>query len=180
MSRDSLTTLCGVGHNETHGTHLTLDDFYCKSHSVYYRGLALTISPRLLLLEGQQHPCLYKRRRTENGQNPGWGTPEETFFKVEEFYHTDRLDTALPIDGALEGLLKLRSLGFRMVVVTARQRRELERSKRWIDKHFSGIFEDMICTGQSQETLAETGDVLTKLSKAEVDPVLFHRYHPYV
>ena len=95
---------------------------------------------------------------------------------MEKFYHTDRLDTALPIDGALEGLLKLRSLGFRMVVVTARQRRELERSKRWIDKHFPGIFEDMICTGQSQETLAETGDVLTKLSKAEVRPVLYYRY----
>ena len=44
--------------------------------------------------------------RPENDQNPGWGTPEETFRKVEEFYKTDRLDTAPPIEGALEGLLK--------------------------------------------------------------------------
>ncbi|KAJ3552817.1 hypothetical protein NM688_g3952 [Phlebia brevispora] len=101
-------------------------------------------------------------------KNPGWGTPEETFKKVEDFYQTDRLDRALPIEGAREGLLKLRELGFRMVVVTARQRRELERSMRWIETHFAGIFEDMICTGQSQETLAEEHEVLTKLSKADV------------
>lgn len=55
-----------------------------------------------------------------------------------------------------------------MVVVTARQRRELDRSMRWLETHFSGVFEDMICTGQSQETLAEKSEVLTKLSKADV------------
>lgn len=101
-------------------------------------------------------------------QNPGWGTPEDTFRKVEEFYQTDRLDKAPPIEGALDGILRLRELGFRLVVVTARQRRELERSMRWLETHYSGLFDDMICTGQSQETLAEEHEVLTKLSKAEV------------
>ena len=59
-------------------------------------------------------------------------------------------------------------MGFRMVVVTARQRRELDRSVRWVEAHYPGIFDDMICTGQSQETLAEEHEVLTKLSKADV------------
>lgn len=102
-------------------------------------------------------------------QNPGWGTPDETFRKVEEFYETDRLDKALPISGALEGLKKLKELGFRIVVVTARQKRELDRSVRWIEKHYPNIFDDMICTGQSQETLAEKHEVLTKLSKGDVN-----------
>ncbi|KIP06933.1 hypothetical protein PHLGIDRAFT_106379 [Phlebiopsis gigantea 11061_1 CR5-6] len=101
-------------------------------------------------------------------KNPGWGTPDETFRKVEEFYKTDRLDNAEPVPGALEALKKLKSLGFRLVVVTARQRRELERSAHWLDTHYPGIFDDMICTGQSLETLAEKHEVLTKLSKADV------------
>lgn len=81
---------------------------------------------------------------------------------------TDRLDKAPTVPGALEGLTKLKELGFRLVVVTARQRRELDRSVRWIEKHFPGIFDDIICTGQSQETLAEPHEILTKMSKAEV------------
>jgi hypothetical protein len=60
-------------------------------------------------------------------------------------------------------------MGYRLVVVTARQRRELDRSVRWLETHYPGVFEDMICTGQSQETLAESHEVLTKLSKADVN-----------
>ncbi|EMD41551.1 hypothetical protein CERSUDRAFT_110103 [Gelatoporia subvermispora B] len=101
-------------------------------------------------------------------KNPHWGTPEETFRKVEEFYKTDRLDKAPPIPGAFEGAQALKKLGFALVVVTARQRREMERSMKWLEEHYPNTFETMICTGQSQETLAEEGEVLTKLSKAEV------------
>lgn len=87
---------------------------------------------------------------------------------MEEFYKTDRLDKAKAVEGALEGLQKLKALGFRLVIVTARQRREIDRSVQWVEKHFPGIFEDMVCTGQSQETLAEKHEVLTKLSKGDV------------
>lgn len=59
-------------------------------------------------------------------------------------------------------------MGFRLVVVTARQRRELPRSVRWLETHFPGVFDDMICTGQSLETLAEKHEAVTKLSKADV------------
>ena len=87
---------------------------------------------------------------------------------MEEFYKTDYLDRAHPIPGALEGLQKLKELGYRLVIVTARQRRDLDRSAHWVEKHYPGVFEDMICTGQSQETLAEENLYVTKLSKAEV------------
>lgn len=111
-------------------------------------------------------------------QNPGWGTPDETFRKVEGVYASDRLDKAKPTPGALEALTKLKDWGYRLVVVTARQRRELERSVWWIEKHFPGIFDDMICTGQSQETLADEHEVLTKLSKADVSCSITLRCRP--
>ncbi|KAI0706061.1 hypothetical protein BC835DRAFT_1311935 [Cytidiella melzeri] len=101
-------------------------------------------------------------------KNPGWGTPEETFRKVEEYYATDSLEKALPIPGALEGLAKLKELGYRLVIVTARQRRELHRSARWVETHYPNIFDDMICTGQSQETLGDANQFVTKLSKADI------------
>ncbi|KAL6299660.1 hypothetical protein BKA93DRAFT_805631 [Sparassis latifolia] len=101
-------------------------------------------------------------------KNPFWGAPEETFRKVEEFYRTTRLDEAPPVEGALESLKKLIGRGFQLVVVTARQQREMERSMRWLQRHYPGIFETMICTGQSQETLADEHEALTKLSKAQV------------
>lgn len=94
---------------------------------------------------------------------------------MEEFYGTNRLDEAPPVEGALKGLQALKLMGFRLIVVTARQKRELDRSMKWLEKHYPGIFGTMICTGQSQETLADEHEVLTKLSKAEVCTTLSFR-----
>ena len=88
--------------------------------------------------------------------------------KVEEFWKTDYLDRTPPVEGAYEGLVALKNMGFRLVLVTARQQRELERSLQWLEKHFPGLIDWMICTGQSQETLADEKELLTKLSKADV------------
>ena len=85
--------------------------------------------------------------------------------KVEEFWKTDYLDRTPPVEGAYEGLVALKNMGFRLVLVTARQQRELERSLQWLEKHFPGLIDWMICTGQSQETLADEKELLTKLSK---------------
>lgn len=112
-------------------------------------------------------------------KSPYWGTPEETFAKVEDFWKTNWIDIVPPIDGALEGVQRLRDLGYRLVIVTARQKREMERAQRWIEGHFpKGTFDSLICTGQSQETLGETPDnVLTvKLSKAGVSHAGFFTY----
>jgi len=101
-------------------------------------------------------------------QNPFWGSPEETFRKVEEFWLTDWIERVPPVIGSQAGVAKLKELGYRLVVVTARQRREMERGMKWLEKHFPGVFDTMICTGQSLETLAEPREALTKLSKAGV------------
>lgn len=90
---------------------------------------------------------------------------------MEEFWKTNYIEIVPPVDGAPEGIKKLRELGFRLVVVTARQVREMHRGKKWLETHFPGMFDGMICTGQSQETLAEPHEALTKLSKAGVSQI---------
>ncbi|KAI0757327.1 hypothetical protein C8Q80DRAFT_1133095 [Daedaleopsis nitida] len=100
--------------------------------------------------------------------NPYWGNPDETVRKVEEFWKTDYLDRTPPIEGAYDALVALTNMGFRLVLVTARQQRELERSMQWLEKHFPGLLDWMICTGQSQETLTDEKELVTKLSKADV------------
>ncbi|KAI9068017.1 hypothetical protein FKP32DRAFT_1643051 [Trametes sanguinea] len=100
--------------------------------------------------------------------NPYWGNPEETVEKVEEFWKTDYIDKAPPVPGAKEALTKLKDMGYRLVVVTARQIRELDRSEAWLERNFPGLFETMICTGQSMETLVDQQELVTKLSKADV------------
>lgn len=94
------------------------------------------------------------------------------FQKVEEFWKTNYIEIVPPVEGAPEGIKKLRELGFRLIVVTARQRREMDRGRKWLEEHFPGMFDGMICTGQSQETLGESHEALTKLSKAGVSPIL--------
>lgn len=98
------------------------------------------------------------------------------FEKVEEFWKTNYIEIVPPVEGAPEGIKKLRELGFRLIVVTARQRREMDRGKTWLEEHFPGMFDGMICTGQSQETLGESHEALTKLSKAGVSTFHYFRY----
>ena len=78
-------------------------------------------------------------------------------------------------------------MGFKLVVITARPPHERERSLLWVDRHFPGrhkpssqrciittrfppgLFETVICTGQSQEgTFADGHELITKLTKADV------------
>ena len=135
---------------------------------------------RLLLLDGQVLPRLqypesiaHTRPLPLSQQNPYWGNPDDTIRKVEEFWRTYYLDRAPPVAGALTGLTALASAGFRLVLVTARQARELERSLVWLEQHLPGLFDWMICTGQSQETLADEKEMVTKLSKADVRTLCF-------
>ena len=138
-------------------------------------------------------------------QNPGWGSPKEASVgfsmsftkstlirsplqrKVTEYYATDRLDGALPIPDALDGVKRLKGMGFKLVVVTARPHDVRERSLLWVDRHFPGmhdhssqkqvttmrcppgLFESVICTGQSQEGIFAHGhELVTKTTKADV------------
>ncbi|KAH6916826.1 hypothetical protein BKA70DRAFT_313918 [Coprinopsis sp. MPI-PUGE-AT-0042] len=101
-------------------------------------------------------------------KNPYWGTLEETFAKVREFYKTDRIHNTIPVPGAAEGIQNLKSLGFRLVVVTARTEDTADESWGWIQRHFPDCFESIICTGQFKDAQKKGHEVLTRLSKADV------------
>lgn len=50
-----------------------------------------------------------------------------------------RISHAGVINGAKDGVRNLHQLGFRLVVVTAREKEEMEESRRWLTEHFGGI-----------------------------------------
>ncbi|KAF4572587.1 hypothetical protein EYR36_007095 [Pleurotus pulmonarius] len=101
-------------------------------------------------------------------KNPFWGTPAETYEKVKKFYATDRIYQAPPVPGAREGVQSLKDMGFRLVIVTARTQDVAEPSWKWVDKHFPGIFDTLICTNQFKDADKVGHEIVTKLSKGQV------------
>ncbi|KAH0838550.1 hypothetical protein J3R83DRAFT_6869 [Lanmaoa asiatica] len=111
-------------------------------------------------------------------KNPCWGPPPQTHRKVRDFYATDWVSSILPIEGAQEGTAALRRLGYRLVIITARNEHVRDASWEWTQRHFPGCFEEIICTGQFavQQRLdgvpgvvQSKGNVISKkLTKAEV------------
>ena len=57
---------------------------------------------------------------------------------MREYYKTTRIDNAFPVPDALDGVKRLKEMGFKLVVVTARTIQERERSLFWVDRHFPG------------------------------------------
>jgi len=72
-------------------------------------------------------------------KNPYWGTPDETFKKMDIFYSTTRIHAARPVPEALEGVQALRNMGFRLIIVTARLKNMHKDSWEWVDRHFPGM-----------------------------------------
>ncbi|KAF8058263.1 hypothetical protein FPV67DRAFT_1524691 [Lyophyllum atratum] len=101
-------------------------------------------------------------------KNPFWGTPKETFIKVKDFYSTDLIFNTKVVPGAREGVQSLRDMGFRLIIVTARTEDNADGSWEWVNKHFPGLFDSVICTGQFKDAHKTGHEVVTKLSKAQV------------
>ncbi|KAG6814040.1 hypothetical protein H0H92_003890 [Tricholoma furcatifolium] len=101
-------------------------------------------------------------------KNPFWGTPMETFLKVKDFYATDLIYRTKVVPGAREGVQALRDMGFRLIIVTARTEDNADESWEWVSKHFPGLFESIICTGQFKDAHKTGHEIVTKLSKAQV------------
>ncbi|KAG7450155.1 uncharacterized protein BT62DRAFT_927464 [Guyanagaster necrorhizus] len=101
-------------------------------------------------------------------KNPFWGTPKQTFDKVKAFYQTPRIFQADPVPGAREGTLSLKDMGFKLIIVTARAPDTADESWMWVNKHFPGVFDSIICTGQFKDVHKTGHEVVTKLSKAQV------------
>ncbi|GAA5805873.1 hypothetical protein EDC94DRAFT_624582 [Helicostylum pulchrum] len=72
------------------------------------------------------------------------GTKEETLLKMRDFYNSYHFDQIEPIrDFALEALKMLKRRHFTLVIVTSRQQFVAEKTKRFVDKHYPGIFESI-------------------------------------
>ncbi|KAJ7802795.1 hypothetical protein B0H14DRAFT_2891179 [Mycena olivaceomarginata] len=79
-------------------------------------------------------------------QNPFWGTPQETFEKVAEFYRTDSIFHAIPVPGAREGIQSLKDMGYK-----------------------TGMFANVVFTGQFKNAQKlPHNEVLTNLTKSGV------------
>ena len=71
------------------------------------------------------------------------GTDQDSLNKVESFLQSRHFEEMRPLPGAAEVLRSL--LGrFRFVVVTARQLNIAAATRRWLDRHFAGIFDDVL------------------------------------
>lgn len=114
-------------------------------------------------------------------KNPFWGSPSVTHGKVRRFYETNWIEHVPPIPGAKEGVVALRRMGYRLVIVTARSKETEHASWKWVNRHFGDVFECIICTGQFAHAQKAVSDgtykdfvankghaVATKLSKAQV------------
>ncbi|KAI9487609.1 MAG: hypothetical protein EXX96DRAFT_553951 [Benjaminiella poitrasii] len=72
------------------------------------------------------------------------GTREESYMKIRNFYDSEYFDQIQPIrDFALEGLKMLKRRHFSLVIITSRQQFIAEKTKRFVDKHYPGIFESI-------------------------------------
>ncbi|KAI8353997.1 hypothetical protein BD560DRAFT_408129 [Blakeslea trispora] len=72
------------------------------------------------------------------------GTREESCMKVREFYESEHFEQIEPIrDFALEALKMLKRRNFTLVIITSRQQFIASKTKKFVDKHYPGIFESI-------------------------------------
>ncbi|KAF8744116.1 Enoyl-(Acyl carrier protein) reductase, partial [Rhizoctonia solani] len=74
--------------------------------------------------------------------NPGWGTPTETLRKVREFAQSEYFINTPPVEGAIEGVKRLKGLGYRLEIVTARALRHQPGTDKWLEKYLPGSLVD--------------------------------------
>jgi len=106
-------------------------------------------------------------------KNPGWGSIATTAEKVKDFYHTDELRHAAPLPGSLDALNRLREMGYNLIIVTARSFllpvRELESTIIWVDKHFDGLFRNIVFSSQDSNHITFDGRCVgTTLNKLQI------------
>ncbi|KAI7850745.1 hypothetical protein BDC45DRAFT_608634 [Circinella umbellata] len=72
------------------------------------------------------------------------GSIQDSHAKVREFYESSHFEQIQPIhDFALEALKMLKKRKFTLVIITSRQQFIAEETKKFVDKHYSGIFESI-------------------------------------
>ncbi len=77
-----------------------------------------------------------------------WGcTREEAHQRIADFYQTEEHSNVLPVRGAVEATREL-AKNHELIIVTAKPPALRERTLKWLDKHYPGIFKDIHFTNQ--------------------------------
>ncbi|KAK3819781.1 MAG: hypothetical protein J3Q66DRAFT_335504 [Benniella sp.] len=71
------------------------------------------------------------------------GTREESIAKWRLFFDSPYFHKVEPVEGSLETLKLLKSRRYSLVIVTARQQFVADLTKKFVDRHFPGIFESI-------------------------------------
>ncbi|OCF60381.1 hypothetical protein L486_00014 [Kwoniella mangroviensis CBS 10435] len=82
--------------------------------------------------------------------NRGWGTPEETVGMVAKLYQGGLYMRAPPVEGAKEGLRRLKDLGYNLIIITARSENQRTGTEDWIAEYLPDIFDEIHFTGAFQ------------------------------
>ncbi|KAI8379740.1 uncharacterized protein BYT42DRAFT_569868 [Radiomyces spectabilis] len=94
------------------------------------------------------------------------GSKEEQYDKIRKFYESDQFHRILPIDDfALEALKMLKRRRFQLIIVTSRQQFIAEQTKKFVDRHYPGLFESIYFCN-SELTVAEQVEYISKPKSA--------------
>lgn len=71
-------------------------------------------------------------------------TSSESKMMVSEFYTSDTFRNLLPIEESQHYIRRLKNQGFTMYTVTGRQTESRDETEKWLDRHFPGMFKDLV------------------------------------
>ena len=74
-------------------------------------------------------------------------TPEEAIKRVREFFESACFDDVTPMEGAVEGVSRLKAGGHEMVVITSRPSYISGKTMAWIEKYFPDCFNGVYFAG---------------------------------
>jgi 5'(3')-deoxyribonucleotidase len=73
-----------------------------------------------------------------------WGGSRERAVKlIADYYKTDYFKNIKPVAGSIDGINKLKELGYEMYVVTGRSVEYKKQAINWLDKYFKNMFKDI-------------------------------------
>jgi hypothetical protein len=89
---------------------------------------------------------------------------EEAQEMIYDYYKSPEFLFEKPILGAQRAMATIRPQVEKMYVVTGRQNAAREQTELWIDRHFPGVFDDVILTNTYTEHQIEKVDICRALS----------------
>ena len=83
---------------------------------------------------------------------------------VREFYESRAFKNLEPLEGAVEGVARLRNGATKIYAVTGRQDPVREKTEDWLGLHFPGMFDDLVMTNSFTEHEVAKVDVCRALN----------------